>query len=379
MLSREKENYLKKIYFDPKQPTSFGGVNKLYKYVKTQRSDISKGDIVKWLSKQNTYSLYRRVVQRFKRPKVIVPSKGYMLDADTANYESFASDNDGYKYIAVFIDILSHYLYTVPLKTLTSKEMVDALKGVFESNKPTLLRSDRGREFLGAADKYLKDRDVKHVTTSEHSKANYAERVIRTLKAKIGRYMSYNKTHRWLDALKDITESYNNTYHRTIKMSPEEALTTNDAVLWKSQYERPPKIANIDNKKPKSSTHKRQQGKNIFKFKVGDVVRLSKIPGTFEKESDKKWTDELFTIASRSLNQGIPKYEVKDYHNDPIIDKFSTEELQKVIIDQDTHYDIDKILRKRKKRGKTQVLVHWVGWPSKFDSWIDEDQVKEFL
>ena len=50
-----------------------------------------------------------------------------------------------------------------------------------------------------------------------------------------------------------------------------------------------------------------------------------------------------------------------------------------MIIDQDTRYDIDKILGKRKKRGKTQVLVHWVGWPSKFDSWIDKDQVKEFL
>ena len=317
-------------------------------------------------------------MKRFKRPRVIVPSKGYMLDADTASYESYASDNNGYKYIAVFIDILSHYLYTVPLKSLTSKEMVDALKRVLERNKPTLLRSDRGREFLGAADKYLKDRDLKHVTTSEHSKANYAERVIRTLKAKIGRYMSYNKTHRWLDTLKDITESYNNTYHRTIKMSPEEALTTSDAVLWKTQYDRPQKSTNRNKKKLKSSTDKRQQGKNIFKFKVGDVVRLSKIPGTFEKESDKKWTNELFTIASRSLNQGIPKYEVKDYHNDPIIDKFSTEELQKVIIDQDTRYDIDKILGKKKKRGKTQVLVHWVGWPSKFDSWIDEDQVKEF-
>ena len=173
----------------------------------------------------------------------------------------------------MFIDILSHYLYTVPLKSLTSKEMVDALKRVLERNKPTLLRSDRGREFLGAADKYLKDRDVKHVTTSEHSKAHYAERVIRTLKAKIGRYMFYNKMHRWLDALKDITESYNNTYHRTIKMSPEEALTTSDAVLWKTQYDRPQKSTNRNKNKLKSSTDKRQQGKNIIKFKVGDVSK----------------------------------------------------------------------------------------------------------
>ena len=111
---------------------------------------------------------------------------------------------------------------------------------------------------------------------------------------------------------------------------------------------------------------------------MGDVVRISKIPGSYDKETDKKWTDELFTVTTRTLNQGIPKYDIKDFANDPIIDKFSNDELQKVSVDQDTQYDIDKILRKRKKRGKTQVLVHWVGWPSKFDSWIDEDQVKDF-
>ena len=118
--------------------------------------------------------------------------------------------------------------------------------------------------------------------------------------------------------------------------------------------------------------------KPFYKFKLGDVVRLSKIPGSFDKETDKKWTDELFRVTTRSLNQGIPKYEVKDFANEPIIDKFSNDELQKVLVDEDTQYDVDKVLRKRKRNGKTQLLVHWVGWPSKFDSWIDEDQLKDF-
>ena len=118
--------------------------------------------------------------------------------------------------------------------------------------------------------------------------------------------------------------------------------------------------------------------KPVYKFQVGDVVRLSKLPGTFDKETDQKWTDELFRITTRSLNQGIPKYVVKDFDNDPIIDQFSNEELQKVLVDEGTHYDVDEILHKRKRNGKTQLLVHWVGWPSKFDSWIDEDQLKDF-
>ena len=375
MLTAEKERYLREIYFDAKQPASFAGLGKLYKFVKTRRNDISKEDIRKWLSKQSSYTLYRRVIRKFRRPKVMVPSKGYMVDADTANYAQYSDANDGYKYFAVFIDVLSHYLYTVPLKSLTSSEMVNALKKVFEREKPTFLRTDRGSEFAGAANKFLKAEDVKQIKTSEHSKANYAERVIRTVKGKLAKYMVHNKSRRWIDALPEVTDSYNKTYHRTIKMSPVQALETKDAILWKSQYNPEPKKQREAKKKPPS---KNPRTKNPFKLKVGDVVRLSKIPGTYDKETDKKWTDELFTITTRTLNQGIPKYEVKDFANDPIIDKFSTHELQKVFVDQDTQYDVDKILRRRKKRGKTQVLVHWVGWPSKFDSWIDEDQVKDF-
>ena len=186
MLTPEKENYLKEIYLDPSKPTSFGGVDKLYHYVKDQGQAISRGDIKKWLSKQTTYSLYRKTVRKFKRPKVILPTKRYMLDSDTANYKKYASYNDGCKHIAVFIDILSHFLYTVPLKSLTSRKMAEAMRKVSESNKPTLLRSDRRKEYADKAAKFMEDQGVKHITTSDHSKANYAERVIRTIKTKLG-------------------------------------------------------------------------------------------------------------------------------------------------------------------------------------------------
>ena len=378
MLTQEKEKFLEKIYFDPKQPTSFGGVDKLYRFVQTKRKDVSKGDIKRWLSKQSTYSLYRKAIQKFKRPKVIVPTKQYLWDSDTINYGTFENENDGFKYIAVFIDILSHYLYTVPLKSLKSRDMVEALKKVLPEGKPSIIRTDRGPEFAGSANQYMKRQDIKHITTSEHSKANYAERVIRTIKGKLGRYMAYNKTRRWLDALPSITESYNNTYHRTIKMSPREALSTPDPILWTTQYQDPALNKKKNKTKSPVKAKDRLSKKKLFGFKPGDVVRLSRIPGRYDKESDKKWTDELFRVTSRSLNQGIPKYEVKDFANDPILDKFFGDELQKVMVDQDTQYDIEKIIKKRKRQGKTQVLVHWVGWPSKFDSWIDEDEVKDF-
>ena len=176
--------------------------------------------------------------------------------------------------------------------------MVNALKKVFEQEKPTFLRTDRGSEFAGAANKYLKAADVKQIKTSEHSKANSAEHVIRTIKGKLARYMVYNKSRRWIDALPEVTDSYNKTFHTTIKMSPMQALETKDAILWKTQYN--PTMKNV-HKAKKKAPPKKPRSKNSYKFKLGDVVRLSKIPGTYDKETDKKWTDDLFTITTRTL------------------------------------------------------------------------------
>ena len=62
-------------------------------------------------------------------------------------------------------------------------------------------------------------------------------RAIKTIKSKISRYMTPHQIHRWIDVLDSITQSYNISFHRSIKMVPR-ALTKNDEpLLWKLQYE----------------------------------------------------------------------------------------------------------------------------------------------
>ena len=100
-----------------------------------------------------------------------------------------------------------------------------------------MIRSDRGGEYKASGKTYLIGQKIKLVTTSEHTKANYAERVICTLRLKIARYMKYNHTRQWYKALPLLTKSYNNTYHSTIKRSPIEALQSDDVDLWQVQYE----------------------------------------------------------------------------------------------------------------------------------------------
>jgi len=37
----------------------------------------------------------------------------------------------------------------------------------------------------------------------------------------------------------------------------------------------------------------------------------------------------------------------------------------------DELYDIEKVLKTRRKNGKVQYFVKWRGYPSKFNSWVD--------
>ena len=134
----------------------------------------------------------------------------------------YKKDNDGFAYFLLAVDILSKYVWTVPLRTRTGKEMKSAFAEILaRGRKPTSIRSDKGTEFVNKdVKRYLKDKDVNYFVTQNVVKASYAERAIKTIKSRIMRYITYSQNPRWIDILSVITESYNKTYHRSIKKTP---------------------------------------------------------------------------------------------------------------------------------------------------------------
>jgi hypothetical protein len=77
---------------------------------------------------------------------------------------------------------------------------------------------------------------------------------------------------------------------------------------------------------------------------------------------------EIFKIKSR-LPTEPPTYELIDYDGEAIKGKFYEQELQKVSKEEDT-FKIEQILKTRKKAGKTEYFVKWLGYPAKFNSWV---------
>lgn len=364
--------YLKRIYYNPSQPASFGNADDLYDKAKADNRDYKLTDIQEWLLQQETHTLFKPSKHNFKSPRVIVSDKHYQYDVDVCYMIKWTKENKGYGYFLVCIDIFTRWGRAVPLYTLTGKEMKETLAHLFKKQKPTVCRSDGGSEFVNATvQNYFKENNIKHVRTLNYlKKANYAERFLKTLKTRMTKYLYYKQSHVWLDILPKVIKAYNHHIHRSIRMSPLHALkTATKSELWHIQYG-PQRVRGPRKTAPKLK-------KDIFKFKVGDVVRIVKVRRLFRRQYDEWNSHELFIIVHVQSKQSIALYTLKDWDNDEIKGLFHTEELVKVTVNSNTKYKIEQVLGKKKWLGTSGVCVRWFGWPAKYDSWLTEEEFED--
>ena len=115
-----------------------------------------------------------------------------------------------------------------------------------------------------------------------------------------------------------------------------------------------------------------------FRFKKGDLVRISHLKHPFRRSYQQQYTSEVFKISNRQIKNGIPMYSLKDLNNQTISSAlFYSSELQKVNKDEHSLWFIQDILKKRKRNGKLEYFVSWEGFPKSFNSWVSSDEVKE--
>lgn len=255
-----------------------------------------------------------------------------------------------------------------PLKRKTTQATIAAFKRIFKKTirRPYQLRTDKGREFnSGEFRKFMKENDIIYSTSQNPDvKCSIAERCIRTIKGRLFKYLSYKNTYRYVDVLSDLVTSYNNTYHKTIKMTPSQVNDTN--------------IIEVYNNISDSQIIRTGRYKKKPKLKVGDYVRITKGKGQFEKGYISNYTQEVFKVKSISFRDPIV-YHLVDLAGEEIEGTFYELEVQKVNFDEGAERAIEMII-KEKGRGKSlQYYVKWLGYPVKFNSWIDAKTVKSII
>ena len=376
MTQKQKEDYIRKIWTNPDHPAAFAGSQKVYQIVRKEgKYKIGHGTIKKILSKEEAYAVQRPTRQNFPRSRVLVSGLNAQFDGDLASMENVAQYNSGIKFLLVLIDIFSRFLIVKPLKDKKSATVANALKSIFQNGdrKPRVIRFDQGGEFKSEVKRYLNKIGI-HVFYTQNSriKSNYAERVIRTIKSKIYGYFMQKQTYKYIDVLQKIVDSYNHTPHQSLGgATPASVNKNNESEIRYIQY-----LVRKNNNK-QSMMKKIKKIKKFFEFKIGDLVRISHLKRTFEKGYQEKWTVEYFKIADRFKRGNQDLYKLTDILGDPIKGTFYRYELQKVVKSDTDVYKIEKIIKKKKVNGKIQLLVKWMGWPSKFNSWIDENELKD--
>ena len=376
-LTPSQKRFLSSFYFDPKQPAAFSGYQKLWKELvkRGKEKEFSKVGVRKWLNSQETYSLHKPLRRNFKRRIVYVESIDEQFEADLIVFEDYSNENGGNKYIFVCIDVFSKYAWAFPLKTKKGAEVKKCLEKVFTERTPISLRTDSGGEFVNSTvKKYLTKMGVNHVISRNETKSNIVERFIRTFKGKLFRYFTKNQSHKYIDVLANLIASYNNTYHRSIKMSPSEVTNENEQRVWENLY---PSLLGKRETKIETKTKvmkKKKLRKKPFKFKVGDTVRISYIKYPFSRGFNQQWTDELFKIDHRTASNPFT-YKLVDFTGEKIIGTFYESELSSVTASKNPLYRIEKIIMQRKRKGKVEYLVKWVGWPEKFNSYVTKKEL----
>ena len=367
MTKSKKKDILEKYYHGASNPAAFSSPERVYKVLqKKYPGTFSKRFIQKWLDGIDSYSVQKQARHKFKTLEVRVNSINAQFEADLAYVGNIAKENDNINYLLFVIDVFSRYLWVHPLVDKTAKSVLRGLKTIISKRKPVRLRVDKGSEFLNRLVKqYLKDQDIRLFTTQNPPKANYVERVQRTFKVLLWRFLRHKRNFRYIEDLPALVSNYNATPHRSLNYTaPKDVSKKNEADLWAFMYLK------------KTSARKHKRPSPTYKFKVGDLVRISYLKHPFRRAYQQQYTGEVFKIAKRYQRQGIPLYKLKDWNGQPILGQFYDAELNKVSMDSETLFLIEKVVKRRKRQGQTELLVKWLDYPSSMNSWVSAKSVQ---
>ena len=253
--------------------------------------------------------LHKPIIRKFNKRKVYSQFKDNIWGVDLAYMQSLSRKNKGIKYLLCAIDLYSKYAFVIPLKDKKGISIVNAFNKIIKQSnrKPNKIWVDQGGEFYNVFEKWLSDNNIIMYSMYNEGKSVVAERFIKTLKKKLYKHMTATGKKVYYNVLDDVVNKYNNTKHGTIKMKPIDVGDNNKRVY-------------IDEHNEKDS-----------RFKVGDIVRISKFKNIFTKGYAPNWNSEIFIVDK--VNDTIPyMYNLKDLNDEEIIGSFYDRELQKSIL-----------------------------------------------
>lgn len=333
--------------------------------------DISGVKNKKQLQKQELYNLFKKP-PREKPEQMAHFNQTYSANVDHQADLLFLPNDGGYKYALVVTDVATRLSDAEPLRNKESKDVVKAIDKIYKRGilkEPQVLTVDSGTEFKGAFLTYLN-------------------------KNKIGVKVAKPNRHRQV-AMVERTNHYL-AKGLFMRMQAQELLTGQTSREWVDDL---PKFIEYINKKRERKPPKVQydpicSGDDCNMLEIGTKVRL-KLDAPLDYVSDKKlhgkfrvtdirWDPHPRIIKNYLLQPGQPPlYQLNDEKDINKIDysaAYSKPQLQVVPEDEEaphpnvirgkpTTYIAQKIVGKKKEKGRILYRVRWKGYPPEQDTW----------
>lgn len=353
------EKVLNQIYTDLQNPNSFSSIKKLYEAGKKHLPNLTLEQVKEFLTKKPAYGIYRKVVRKFPRIKIIETGLHSGWSADLLWLKNLSRFNQKYKYLLTIIDTHSRFCFLEPVLSKSTPHVIEAFENVFKRS-PTLpirIVSDEGNEFASKRmHTYFKSKNIDKLEafTQPLVKASLAERLNRTIREKLRRYFYEYKTWKWIDIIQDLAHNLNSNKHSTIKIRPIDVTSQNSDRLWRQLYAK-------DSRKQKKP-----------KFEEGQLIRLSLDRLPFTKDQ-RNFSQQLYRIHKVFKHKNPIVYTIRDLTNE--ITKGYIYEPEILAISDQFAFQIERVLQRRRKNGKMQFYVKWKNLGNDHNAWIHQNEL----
>ena len=313
-----------KIYYDPSSPGGFRGAEALWQEARRHIPLLSRNQVLGFLAAQKPWTKHRQYRGVKKYRKVYAKRARYLIQMDLLEFRKYSRENRGYNYILCAIDAFTKKLWTFPLKRKSAEEVHTTVFYFLMRERPEKIQTDQGTEFINATLRATEERmdpPIQHYHTWSIKKASIVERVQRTLRNRLGKIWEARGNHRWIDVLAAITQSYNNSVHRSIGMRPNDVGPEHHHQIYRRLYPEPTAAQALKNAK--------EARRITDHFQVGDYVRMLEYRKLFRKESDLAWSHQVYRIR-RVIRSTPITFWIEDLDGEAIKGGFYARQLIKI-------------------------------------------------
>ena len=368
------EDKLKDIFYDIKSPASLSTWKKLRAEMIKQGYDVSKRDVVDFLTRQPVHGVFHKKKERFVRRMTLRKLPPFrIVVSDLLEMQSFAKFNSSMRFVALFQDQFSNHLTLLPIKTKGKQSMIECfdafLASIPSEFKCEKLLCDRGSEYK-CVESYLKSKygiDMWH--TKSQNKAFSVERFVRTAKSKLYRTMYFTNSLTWLKHLKDIQSSINNAKTLALFGHSANEIVTNAEIRKE-----------VAKKFALKYVRHEQKYNTRPKYMVNDYVRFANVRDPFYKEYKSNFSDKIHKIT-KVIWSSPPTYQVdhKDtvfYEAQLVSASPSLDSQKKVLVIEKVRYRNDgRVTRSGKQTARSKEYLVKSVVDRNFKRWLNEAEV----